>query len=81
MREELNAIVRELECVTRDEAEPRFRAFEASDLDRRRQAGENVLGPVTDEQFDKWSWQPFCSVREFVAGTVAAGASLLVWFR
>jgi hypothetical protein len=79
--EELSAILRELECVTRDEAEPRFRAFEATDLDRRRQAGGNVLGPVTDEQFEERSWQPFCTLREFVAGTVAAGASLLVWFR
>ena len=77
---ELGAIVPELEVVTRNEAEHRFRVYEAEEYANQRKIGNASPHACSDEDFDDWSWRPFCELRAFVRTTAERPAWLLKWY-
>lgn len=75
---DLEVIVPELERVAHDEAEQRFRAFEAADYAEPRWLGR-APKPCSDDEFEAWSWKPFCALRTFVRETAEERSWLLKW--
>jgi len=79
-RFELPAILDALATVTREEAEARFRVYLEEDHARRRAGGLGVPPPMTDEEFEEWSWQPFVRLRAIVVATAEAKGAVLRWY-
>lgn len=77
---ELPPIVLALEMLTREPSERRFRARLEEDAAEKKSRNLGVLPPLTDEEFEKWTWQPLCSLRAYVRETADAGAWLLKWY-
>lgn len=77
---ELTGILTDLDAVTRELARPRFRATQEAEIARRRKDGVGVFEPSTEDEFDAWSWKPFCALREFVRTTHEERAWLLKWY-
>lgn len=77
---ELGAIAEVLMGLTRDVVRPRFIAFEAADRAEKTAHGFDVGPPCSEEGFDRWSWEPLCRLRVFVAETARAGDALLRWY-
>jgi hypothetical protein len=74
------AIADALDRVTRAEAEPRFRAHEAADHERLLAQGLRAPLPNTNDEFERWSWRPFCTLRELVRNAAQERSWLLRWY-
>lgn len=77
---ELAAIGDVLMSLMRDVVRPRFVAFEAADRAEQTARGFDVAPPCSEEDFDRWSWEPLCRLRVLVAETARAGDALLRWY-
>jgi hypothetical protein len=74
-------VIGALARITREEAEPRFRAYLEEEEQVRVARGERLHPPQTDKEFEAWSWQPFLRFRGFVEGAATPGVDLLIWYR
>ena len=75
-RQDVESIAAVLDAVTRNEAEARFREFESAELARQ----PRLVVRCSDDEFTKWSWEPFCELRRFVRETADENATILKWF-
>jgi hypothetical protein len=67
---ELGKIAAALDPLTREACEQRFRAHV--------RAKASIQS--TDEEFEMWSWKPFCELRVYVREAADAGAWILRWY-